>query len=225
MYRCTGKDNKGRNILVDTKGHLTYEMARCPCCGATNVPAGNRSVHGNKLCCDCSRRVQGITLAKSRLSKHSTLDAVKRQLDRLQYFVDIENNGGLVPDWIDELYAAAQRYIQFEESSKEALDKKRLQEVAAQDMITVKCRYCGEAHLLPVGQDTTKRCPACQKRYKEYTALRTRIAVLDMAECVSLLMLLDEYEVLKKRGYWAPQVPKWRSRTQDRLEELTNESM
>jgi len=225
MYTRIGKDNKGRPILVDTRGNITHEMAVCPCCGATNVPAGNRSVHGSKLCKDCSGKVQAITLAKSRLSRHSTLDTVKRQLDRLQYFVDIKSNGGLVPDWIDELYAAAQRYIQFEESSKEALDKKRLQEVAAQDMITVKCRYCGEAHLLPVGQDTTKRCPACQKRYKEYTALRTRIAVLDMAECVSLLMLLDEYEVLKKRGYWAPQVPKWRSRTQDRLEELTNESM
>ena len=225
MYKCTGKDNKGRNILVDTKGHLTYEMARCPCCGATNVPAGNRSAHGSKLCKDCSDKVQGITLAKSRLSQRSSLDAVKHQLGRLQYFVDIENNGGLVPDWIDELYDAAQRYIEFEESSKEALAKKFLEEVAAQDMITVKCRYCGEAHNIPIGQDTSKRCPTCQKRYKEYTALRTRIAVLSMPECVELLMLLDEYEVLKKRGYWAPNIPKWRSLAQDRLEELNNEQV
>lgn len=225
MYTRIGKDNKGRNILVDTSGNITYEMTKCPCCGATSVPAGNRSVHGNELCKDCSGKVQAITLAKSRLSQHSTLAAVKRQLDRLQYFVDIKNNGGLVPDWVDELYAAAQRYVKFEESSKEALDKKRLQEVAAQDMITVKCRYCGEAHNLPINQDTSKRCPVCQKRYKEYTALRTRIAVLSMPECVNLLMLLDEYEVLKKRGYWAPAITKWRSRTQDRLEELTNEQM
>jgi hypothetical protein len=130
-----------------------------------------------------------------------------------------------VPDWIDELYAAAQRYIEFEESSKEALRKKRLQEAAALDQIRVKCRYCGEAHLLPVGQDTSKRCPTCQKRYKEYTALRTRIAVLSMPECVNLLMLLDEYEVLKKRGYWAPNIAKWRDLTQNRLGALTNESM
>lgn len=225
MYTRVGKDDKGRHILVDTVGHVTYEMAKCPCCGATNVPAGNRSVHGNKLCQDCSNKLQSITLAKSRLSRHSTLDTVKRQLGRLQYFVDIRNNGGLVPDWIDDLYVAAQRYIQFEESSNEALRKKRLQEAASLDQIRVKCRYCGEAHLLPVGQDTTKRCPICQKLYKEYTALRIRIAVLSMPECVNLLMLLDEYEVLKKRGYWAPAIAKWRKRTQDRLEELTNEHM
>lgn len=225
MYTRVGKDNKGRNILVDTAGHITYEMARCPCCGATNVPAGNRSVHGNKLCKDCSGKVQAITVAKSRLSRHSTLNTVKRQRDRLQYFVDIRNNGGLVPDWINDLYVATQRYIKFEESSKEALAKKFLEEAAAQDMIRVKCRYCGEAHNIPIGQDTSKRCPTCQKRYKEYTALRRRIAVLSMPECVNLLMLLDEYEVLKKRGYWAPNIAKWRDRTQNRLEVLDNEHM
>lgn len=225
MYTRVGKDNKGRYILIGTSGHVTYEMAKCPCCGTTNAPAGNRSVHGNKLCKDCSDKLNNITQAKSRLSRHSTLNTVKHQLDRLQYFVDIRNNGGLVPDWIDDLYVAAQQYIKFEESSKEALRKKRLQEAASLDQIRVKCRYCGEAHLLPVGQDTTKRCPICQKRYKEYTALRRRIAVLSMPECVNLLMLLDEYEVLKKRGYWAPNIQKWRSLAQNRLEVLDNEQM
>lgn len=225
MYTRVGKDNKGRYILVGTSGHVTYEMAKCPCCGATNVPAGNRSVHGSKLCKDCSDKLNNITQAKSRLSRHHTLNTVKRQLDRLQYFVDIRNNGGLVPDWINDLYVAAQRYVKFEESSNEALRKKRLQEAASLDQIRVKCRYCGEAHLLPVGQDTTKRCPICQKRYKEYKALRRRIAVLSMPECVNLLMLLDEYEVLKKRGYWAPNIPRWRSLAQNRLEELNNEHM
>ena len=225
MYTRIGKDNDGRYILVDTAGHITYEMSVCPCCGATQVPAGSRSVHGSKLCIECSSRVQGITLAKSRLSKHSSLDAVKRQLNRLQYFVDIKRNGGLVPYWIDELYEAAQRYVTFEEASKEALDKRILEERLSQDMLEVRCRYCGEVHSIPLGQNKTKRCPDCQKAYKEYSALRTRIAVLDMPECVHLLMLLDNYEVLKKRGYWAPNIPKWRSLAQDRLEELNNEQV
>lgn len=225
MYTYVGRDAKGRRTFVDDRGHFTYEMAVCPCCGATNVLAGNRTVHGKKLCQDCSNKIQSIIVTKSRLSVRSSLGAVKRQRDRLKYFVDIQSNGGLVPDWVGELYNAAQRFIQYEESLKEAAERKRQEEIAAQDMKSIKCRYCGKQHLVPIDADSSKRCPECQKRYKTYTALRCRIAVLNMPSCVELLGILDAYELLKKRGYWAPNIAKWRSRTYLRLEALNNEQV
>lgn len=225
MYTYIGKDTKGRRVFVDNKGHYTYELTVCPCCGSTYVLAGKKAIHGKAVCQDCSNKIQSIVVAKSRLSVRSSLDAVRRQRDRLKYFVDIQANGGLVPDWVSELYNAAQNFIQYEESSRKDADRKRQEDIAAQDMTETKCRYCGATYLTPVNVVASGRCPECQKRYKAYTALRCRIAVLDMPKCVELLEILDEYELLKKRGYWAPNISKWRTRTYLRLEALNNEQM
>lgn len=184
------------DVFLMDNGKIAYQIPRCSVCHTENAMVDVNSDMTSDICVDCTRKIHAALTAKYRLSKSYTNTTLAKQQERLSQLVILP---GDVPEWVSEDLEHINRYFKTLEG-----ETKR-----------VRCSYCGELETFSVqklAESKKHKCNECTARYAKFRNFCSRINKLSMKECVDFSRLLDEYVELMRRGYWAPDVPKYRAK-------------
>lgn len=195
MQKIGYNEERQCDVFLNDNNKTVYKIPKCRVCCRDSVYAYTFST----TCVDCTQRLQAARQARSRLKVAYSATTLKKQLDRLQYLVDLP---GQVPDWVHEDCRSISKHL----SS------------LVGETSEVKCTYCGSLMQTSNPDKSKQRCPECAARYAKYRSLCSRIYRLSKQDCVDFNRILDEYAALMRRGYWAPDIPKYRNK----IKELSN---
>lgn len=203
----------GLRLFVDSESTLRLELPKCPCCGGENLLAHLTKFGGQRVCRSCGDKWAAYISARSRLGPTSSHRVVVNQLERINFWLSVKEAGGLAPAGLEQDKKNIQNFLQFYGLSEHVQTKK---ELAVRDGY---CAYCGV--FTKVRLYTNKpRCPECESRYKRYRYLQTHIGVLTLEECDEFNGILSDYVDLMRKGFWSPDVPKYRKKIRRRMDEL-----
>lgn len=203
----------GYKMFVDTASTLRLELPICPCCGGEGLLSHTTKYGGEHVCKSCGDKWAAYISARSRLNVRSTHRILLNQLSRLNYWISVKDAGRLAPAGLEQDKANIQNYMRFYGLSENI---KPAENLHASDG---RCYYCGK--LDSVQQHSSRpRCPECSSRYGRYRHLQTHIKTLTVDECEEFGSILSEYADLMRRGFWAPNIPKYREKIRRRMDEI-----
>lgn len=214
MVQFVGIDpNTGYEMYVDNNSNWMLKLPKCPCCGGEELLSYPVKYQGEHVCADCGAKWAAYLSGRSRLNIRSSHRAIINQLSRIQHWLRIKQAGGLAPGGLERDYANLKSYM----------DMHNIPEVLHSEVATNpgRCAYCGVEADVPVGVSRPK-CPECESRYKRYRYLQTHIGTLDIEQCEEFNSILDDYVDLMWRGYWAPNIPKYRAKIKQRISDITD---
>ena len=211
MAHYIGTDpNTNHKLFVDNRGNVLMELPKCPCCGGEDLLSHQTMFGAERVCKECGDLWASYLSSRSRLSVRSTHRAVLNQLKRVEHWLNVKAAGGHAPRGLEQDRENILSYLAFY-SLPEADDHVQMRERP--------CQYCGKRIQTPV-DEAKSRCDACQSRYDRYRWLQTHLGALTLEQCDEFNILLDEYADLMRRGYWAPNIPKYREKIRRRIDEL-----
>lgn len=215
MTRYLGIDEEtGFRMFVDKNTTLRLELPKCPCCGGEELLSHATKFGGEYVCTACGDKWASYLSGRSRLDKlgvRATHRVVLNQLARINYWIEVKNNGYLAPANLEQDRSNIKNYLDFYGLSSNIKSKVIMEERF--------CTYCGRYTKVPKGSSRPK-CPECESRYKRYRYLQTHLGELTLEDCNEFHAILDTYVDLMHRGFWAPDIPKYRKKIWRRMDEL-----
>lgn len=201
----------GYKLFVVPPSTLRLELPKCPCCGGEGLLSHSTKFGGKHVCKECGDKWAAYVSARSRLNCRSSHRVVLNHLERINYWLAIKEAGGLAPARIEQDMESVQNYVSFYGITDEPKNEP--------EYVQGQCYYCGAADMVLDGA-SRPRCPDCTSRYKRYRYLQTHLGTLTIDECEEFGFILSDYVDLMRKGYWAPDVPKYRQKIKERMNEL-----
>ena len=203
----------GYRLFVDSSSVLRLELPECPCCGGKELLAHTTKYGGKQVCRDCGDKWAAYLSARSRLSATSSHRVVLNQLHRINEWLAVKAAGGLAPAGIEQDKVNIKNYTDFYGMSESIRPIEEVQ------LSVGRCFYCGKTD--SVQQHSSRpRCPECSSRYGRYRHLQTHLGSLTVDECEEFGNILSDYADLMRRGFWAPNIPKYREKIRRRMDEI-----
>lgn len=188
LYTYT-KDNV-RYYLSQTN-QIVARLSRCPSCGNTDVMS---HAELTTLCDVCGKSRKNYYRYKNLFRSNDK--HLKRYAELVQEWYDKHQAGLLAPGDILE-----QREIVEQHKAFEAVVNQQRRD--AEPRVFVECYRCGQ-EMYTARKVAKPVCHQCDTLYTRYKALRRKVAVLTVDECIELRSILKEYIHAYKNDGWCP---------------------
>ena len=186
-------------VYLGTDQKLHSKLPVCPYCGRQDVYS--HAKYRDK-CVDCGNLYNLYTVRRAaRKRDNMSLKVGYAHVEVLEELIRRRDVLKLKPmvESLDEEAEKMSERIHIQEDYKRYVD-------AQKPVTMVRCDYCGDDALIPLGSFGPFKCKQCQTTYDRYKSLYKCVGSLDQDSCDELAELIRYYIGQRKKGYNTPQI-------------------